>query len=53
MSEKPVARDRRAAFTGLLVGVVVLAVILFTIVQLTNAGHAKDAGEKPAASALR
>ncbi|MHB0962133.1 MAG: hypothetical protein ACYC5V_02865 [Gemmatimonadaceae bacterium] len=43
--------DRKAAFTGLIVGAVALVVICFTIVQLTNrkfAGH-----EKPVAEAAK
>ncbi len=43
--------DRKAAYTGLIVGAVALVVICFTIVQLTNkkfAGH-----EKPAAEAAK
>lgn len=41
--------DRRAAFTGLIVGAIALIVIVFTIVKLTNASFASH--EKPAAEA--
>lgn len=40
--------DRKAAFTGLIVGAVALFIIGFTIVQLTNrkfAGHEQPAAE--------
>jgi hypothetical protein len=40
--------DRRAAFTGLIVGAVALLIICFTIVKLTNAkfgGHVRPAGQ--------
>lgn len=43
--------DRKAAFTGLIVGAIALVAICFTIVQLTNrkfAGH-----EKPSAEAAK
>ncbi len=43
--------DRSAAFTGLIVGVVALAIICFTIVKLTNAKYASHA--KPAAEASK
>ena len=42
--------DRSAAFTGLIVGAIVLFGIVRTIVALTNA---KYAGERPAAEAKK
>ena len=41
--------DRRAAFTGLIVGTVALIIIVFAIVKLTNASFASH--ERPAAEA--
>ena len=43
--------DRGAAFTGLIVGAVALAIIIFGIVKLTNAKYASH--EKPAAEASK
>lgn len=43
--------DQRAAFTGLIVGAVALAVICFTIVTLTNAKYGSH--ERPAAEAAK
>jgi hypothetical protein len=47
-SHAPEHNDRRAAFTGLGVGVVVIFAILLGVVKLTNANFAKHeaAGEK-------
>lgn len=36
----PLPGDKKAGFTGLIVGVIVLFVIMFTIVQLTNRHYA-------------
>jgi hypothetical protein len=42
--------DMKAAFTGLILGAVVIFCILYSIVRITNAGYA---GEKPAAEAAK
>ena len=52
MSE-PKQSDRKAAFTGLIVGVIALFVIVFVIVKLTNAKYAGHEGAKSTASATR
>jgi hypothetical protein len=46
---QPHPGDMRAAFTGLVAGAVVLFVILFGIVKMTNAKYAGHEGAKPAA----
>ena len=46
---QPHPGDMRAAFTGLIAGAVVLFVLLFGIVKMTNAKYAKH-GEAPAAT---
>ena len=43
--------DRRAAFTGLIVGVIALIALVFVIVKMTNAKFASH--EKPVAEATR
>lgn len=43
--------DRAAAFTGLIVGIVALTVLIFGIVKFTNAQFASR--EKPAAEASK
>jgi hypothetical protein len=48
MSAHPHQSDRSAAVTGLLVGAVVIFVVLFAIVKLTNAHYE---GEKQAPGA--
>jgi hypothetical protein len=53
MSAQPHASDRTAAYTGLIVGAVVLGALLYGIVRLTNAHYAKGEGTKPTASATR
>jgi uncharacterized protein (DUF983 family) len=45
--------DRKAAFTGLIVGAVVVFVILFATVKVTNASFAGHEAEKPAAEAAK
>jgi hypothetical protein len=44
------ASDRKAAYTGLILGAITLAIVLFSIVQLTNK-HFES--EKPAAAAAK
>ncbi len=38
--------DRKAAFTGLIAGAVLVFLILFAVVKLTNASFAGEHGEK-------
>ena len=45
----PLDGDKKAGFTGLVVGIVALVLILGTIVMLTNAKYEKEA--PPAAAA--
>jgi len=45
----PLPGDKKAGFTGLIVGVIVLFCIMFTIVQLTNRHYAGRT--EPAATA--
>ena len=45
----PLPGDKKAGFTGLIVGAIVLFCIMFTIVQLTNRHYAGRA--EPAATA--
>jgi hypothetical protein len=51
MSGHPAASDRKAAFTGLILGIIALFVVVFTISKLTARKHAGEA--KPTASAMR
>lgn len=55
MSDSPSAppSDRKAAYTGLIVGVVAVFIILFSVVKLTNASFAGEAGEKAASEATK
>ena len=44
--------DKSAGFTGLILGAIVIFVILFSIVRLTNAHYNEESAEgKPAAEA--
>ena len=43
--------DRKAAFTGLIIGVIALIIVVMVIVKLTNAKFASH--EKPVAEATR
>jgi hypothetical protein len=43
--------DRKAAYTGLIIGVVAVFVILLGVVMLTNASFAGEEGEKAAVEA--
>jgi hypothetical protein len=53
MSSAPQPGDKSAGFSGLILGAIVLFVVLFGIVRMTNAkyaGHKAEAGaEAPAA----
>jgi len=40
--------DRAAAYRGLILGAIVLGILLFTIVRLTNAHYASSEGAKSA-----
>jgi hypothetical protein len=42
--------DRTAAYRGLILGVIVLGILLFTIVRLTNAHYSGAEGAKAASS---
>jgi hypothetical protein len=43
--------DRKAAYTGLIVGAVAVFLILFAVVKLTNAQFASGHGEKATSEA--
>ena len=45
--------DRSAAFTGLIVGAIFLAIVVVTISKLTARKFAHEGGEKATASATR
>jgi hypothetical protein len=42
--------DRAAAFRGLILGAIVIGILLFTIVRLTNAHYAGAVGAKAAST---
>ena len=54
MSSAPQPGDKSAGFSGLILGAIVLFVVMFSIVRMTNAkyaGHKAEAGaEAPAAA---
>jgi hypothetical protein len=41
--------DRKAAYTGLIVGAIAVFIILFSVVKITNASFGGEEGEKAAA----
>ena len=45
--------DRKAAYTGLIIGAVAVFIILFSVVKVTNASFAGEEGEKPAPEATK
>ena len=45
--------DRKAAFTGLIIGAVAVFIILFAVVKVTNASFAGEEGEKAAAETAK
>jgi hypothetical protein len=45
--------DRTAAFTGLIIGVIALIIVVVTISKLTSRKFAHGEGEKSTASAMR
>ena len=51
MSDHHGSSDRKAAFTGLIVGVIFIAFVVVTISNLTNRNLEKRDGGKPTASA--
>ncbi|MFI5310813.1 MAG: hypothetical protein ACHQQ3_06240 [Gemmatimonadales bacterium] len=51
MSGHQRASDRGAAFTGLILGVVALGIVIYSIVSLTNKHYAAKEGTKAAAGA--
>lgn len=51
MSAHHAESDRKAAFTGLILGVIALIIVIVTISKLTSKKY--DKGEKPTASAMR
>jgi hypothetical protein len=54
MSSAPQPGDKSAGFSGLILGAIVLFVIMFSIVRMTNAkyaGHGETAGAGAAAPA--
>lgn len=52
MSSHARVSDRKAAFTGLIVGLVFVLITVYTINRLTTRKYAHE-GEKPTASATR
>jgi len=53
MSGHSAPSDRKAAFTGLILGAIALAVVVITISKLTSRKFEKHEAAKPTASALR
>ena len=53
VSHSDAPSDRKAAFTGLIGGAIVIFVILFATVKVTNARFAAEHGEKKAAEASK
>lgn len=51
MSSAPHPGDKSAGFSGLILGGIVLFVVLFSIVKMTNAKYAGEHGAKAAAEA--
>jgi hypothetical protein len=49
----PLLGDKRAGFTGLIVGAVVLLIALYSIVHLTNQKYASHEGARPKAEATK
>jgi hypothetical protein len=53
MSSAPHPGDKAAGFSGLILGAIVLFVVLFGIVRMTNAKYSGEHAEKPAAEATK
>ncbi len=51
MSSHSHESDRAAAYRGLILGAIVLAIIIVSIVKMTNAKYAGEAGAKTGATA--
>ena len=51
MSSAPHPGDKSAGFSGLILGAIVLFVVLFGIVRMTNAKYSGEHDEKAAAEA--
>ena len=45
--------DRKAAYTGLIIGAVAVFIILFAVVKVTNASFAGEAGEQAASEGVK
>ena len=45
--------DRKAAYTGLIIGAVAVFIILFSVVKVTNASFAGEESEKAAPEATK
>ncbi len=50
MSHQPHESDRAAAYRGLILGAIVLAILIVSIVKMTNAKYAGEAGKKAAST---
>jgi hypothetical protein len=53
MSDQQHASDRKAAFTGLILGAITLVILLYAIVFLTNKHYEGKEGAKPAAGSTQ
>lgn len=53
MSEQPHASDRRAAYTGLILGAIALGITVYSIVLLTNKHLEGSEGAKAGVTAPR
>ena len=53
MSSAPHPGDKSAGFSGLILGAIVLFVVLFGIVRMTNAKYSGEHDEKAAAEATK
>lgn len=53
MSDQHTGSDRKAAFTGLVIGVIALLIVVVTVSKLTSRSFAHGGGGKPTASAMR
>jgi mannose/fructose/N-acetylgalactosamine-specific phosphotransferase system component IID len=53
MSSAPQPGDKSAGFSGLILGAIVLFVVLFGIVRMTNAKYSGEHGEKAGAEATK
>jgi hypothetical protein len=53
MSDHQHPSDRKAAYTGLILGVITLGIVLYAIVFLTNKHYEGREGAKPAAGSTQ